>query len=750
TVVYAAGLWVGGMIDGNLRVAVAEYSYDYTPGRLSGCIDGASQFINGLDQSEYRVYKINAGDDATNPDYANWPFDQGAPYVDQNENGRHDWYEPPLIIGDQTLFSVYGDAHPGAHVNDLGTPYFPVGIEVQHTTFSFDRTDPLGNVIFIKYKIINKTCDTVEDTYISIWADPDLGGVYDDFVGCDTTLSLGYCYNAFNNDSMYGYAPPAVGFDFIQGPLVPSDNPDDVLVLPDGREFPGKTILDMSSFNLYLNGTDPDMGQETYWYMQGLDAKGLYGNPGGPNMDPTTGQATTFMCPGNPVSGTGWLDDEPSDRRMMLSSGPLTLDPWEDTDGDGEEELGEPGVQELMAAIIVARGFDRLHSIDILKAYDRLAQEAYDNNFEFGTYSRSLAPPPPNVTVEGGNFQINLNWDDFPETNYDDPNFEFEGYNIYQVDVGGETHPVLLATYDLVNGVTVIIQDGEVVQEGTNSGLSYSLELNHDYITDLPLYNSLSYYYAITAYAYNPDPPVHYLESWLAAPIAAIPVDPDSISGTILPVNHAVGNSFGRVEPLVIDPLSLTGHRYEITFSLGNDMTRWHLRDVTLDQFLLTDQENQGDDYNYSIVDGLMIRVIGPTLDFANFEVVANGAGPLFPPEGAAADFAGFPGLQPTVAQQVGQGLWFFHTADNGGTNDGGTFGSYTAFEDQVTRFGSNWPEILPYDYEMRFSGSIDNPGPGGGYAIEWFNDNNVFWVPFELWNIGIGTVDDDSDDYRM
>ena len=62
------------------------------------------------------------------------------------------------------------------------------------------------------------TASTLEDMYVSLWADVDLGGSTDDLVGCDTTLSLGYTYNATNNDQTYGAAPPAVGYDFFLGP----------------------------------------------------------------------------------------------------------------------------------------------------------------------------------------------------------------------------------------------------------------------------------------------------------------------------------------------------------------------------------------------------------------------------------------------------------------------------------------------------------------------------------------------------
>jgi len=54
------------------------------------------------------------------------------------------------------------------------------------------------------------------------------------------------------------------------------------------------------------------------------------------------------------------------------------------------------------------------------------------------------------------------------------------------------------------------------------------------------------------------------------------------------------------------------------------------------------------------------------------------------------------------------------------------------------------------YDYEWRFTGDNASPGVNGGYGIEAFVDDNVFWVPFELWNTGVGTPDDPSDDVRL
>ena len=49
------------------------------------------------------------------------------------------------------------------------------------------------------------------------WSNPDLGNAADDYVGCDTLLSLGFVYNGDNNDETgYGTPPPAAGYDFFQ------------------------------------------------------------------------------------------------------------------------------------------------------------------------------------------------------------------------------------------------------------------------------------------------------------------------------------------------------------------------------------------------------------------------------------------------------------------------------------------------------------------------------------------------------
>jgi len=344
TAVYASGLWIGAKVNGELRVAISEYSDEYVPGVMKD-----STF--SPDDPRFKIYKIYRGD-TTSSDYLNWPVEDGAP-VDSNGN--------PLFLGDETLWAVYNDADPSAHASNAGMTA-PLGVEVQQTTFAFDREEPVGNVVFLKFKIINKGPNTLDSTFVSLWSDPDLGGATDDLVGCDTSLSVGFCYNATNNDDIYGSTPPCVGYDFLQGPIVPGDPTDTAWV--SGEPRPGFKNLPMTAFNKYIIGTDPSSAVDTWNYMRGLDA--VVGQ-GAPYINPVTGDTTTFVMSGDPVTGTGWLDSIPADKRFMLSSGPFTMAP-----GD---------TQEVVAAIVLGRGADRLTSITAMKYNDRFAQSAFDNNF---------------------------------------------------------------------------------------------------------------------------------------------------------------------------------------------------------------------------------------------------------------------------------------------------------------------------------------------------------------------------------
>lgn len=601
TAVYAAGPWIAGKVNGEIRVAIAEYSFEYAPGPI---LPDGTPADPALDR--YRVYKINRGDGTENPDYAQWPVEDGAPV---NPDGT------PMVLGDQTLWAVYNDADPGVHTNMQTAP---LGVEIQQTTFGFDRTGPLGNVVFVKFLIINKGGNTIDSTYVSLWSDPDLGQFDNDLVGCDVETSFGFCYNGSNIDAQYGSSPPAVGYDFFKGPIG-----------DDGVELP------MTSFNKYINGTDPRTALQTYNYMKGLDPDGGVAD----HTDPITGQVKAFMVDGDPVTGAGWLDENPADRRLMLTAGPFTFAP-----GD---------TQEVVGAIIIGQGQDRLTSITAARFNDTFAQSAFDANFELPS-----PPPAPKVTVgvtgdHGGNGKIQLTWGDDSEVTSGD--YAFEGYNVYQGEsVAGPWRR--LATYDMVNGSAIIFDNefdegagvvvNSPVQFGGDSGIRRFIELTEDKVLGGRLVTGKTYYFAVTAYSLNESRSPKTLETSIT-PLADGRMTFKPLSDELIPANgivprgpiagarfntvevdsvveHTSGSSDGIVAVEVVDDTQVTGASYEVRFRETEAGTVWDLINLSSGQAVLSDMQqhaNLNDAITNPIVEGLLVRVTGPPLGMKDWDI---------------------------------------------------------------------------------------------------------------------------------
>ncbi|MBD3403625.1 hypothetical protein GF420_12075 [candidate division GN15 bacterium] len=320
---FAAGLWLGGKVNGDHRVAVSEYTSEYVPGPMAG---GTFQ----PDSPEFRVYRLHEDSLAGNPneDYTTWPIDQGAPI-----EGGH-----PLTRGDQHVWTVFNDADPDQHQAFPGASE-PLGVEARQSVWAEDAAGQ-QTIIRIQYDLHNKGGHTIDSFFISIWLDPDIGDAGDDLGGCDSANQMIFVYNGDNECTHYGATPPALGVKFEQGPMVPS--PGDTAYY-NGVPIPDYRNLGLYSANKYVNGTDPNDIMETYNYMRGLNADGS------PRVDPTTAEVTRFMLRGDPIAGTGWIDDDPRDCRIMASYGPMTFAP-----GDS---------QQVVFTMAVGQGLERIASL---------------------------------------------------------------------------------------------------------------------------------------------------------------------------------------------------------------------------------------------------------------------------------------------------------------------------------------------------------------------------------------------------
>lgn len=357
--VFTSGLIVVGRhrSSGLLRTSGQYYFTEYQPGPITGTFNTATNNVSvGADRNDttYRTYKISSGDtELSNPDYAHWPGNLGAPYNDQNGNGVWDpGTDTPRLFGDQTLWQVINDLDTAAH-KKVGTTA-PMGLEIRTMYYGFDRPGALGNTMFIKWTIINKSDASYDSTFFGLFSDVDMGDASDDIDGYDTTRALAYVYNGDNDDlgeSGYGSTPPSVGTAFLGGRPTVTPYAYPVWV----KSFPEINDLPMAN---------PEYPQNAFDYCRGLTKMGT------PNINPLTQQPARFAFTGDPVANTGWLKVNywnPADVRSFLSVGPVTLAP-----GD---------TQEVNAAVIIARSSDRLASLAMLRQYTDTVRSAFADNF---------------------------------------------------------------------------------------------------------------------------------------------------------------------------------------------------------------------------------------------------------------------------------------------------------------------------------------------------------------------------------
>jgi hypothetical protein len=167
-------------------------------------------------------------------------------------------------------------------------------------------------------------------------------------------------------------------------------------------------------------------------------------------VDPFSNTITRFPFAGDPVDSVGWIQTitvQPNDVRGLYSVGPITLAP-----GD---------TQEVMAAIIVGQGSDRLKSITSLRLKTDLVREFFDSNYKvYQTEDPPVSPPP--VPQEF-----------FALQNYPNP-FNPKTTIVYAVPHFDEQYPVSLKIFNVLG-----LEVARLVNEYQPGG-QYSVEWNAD------------------------------------------------------------------------------------------------------------------------------------------------------------------------------------------------------------------------------------------------------------------------------
>ncbi len=389
--IFNSSLWIGGResTSGQLHLSAERYrqlGVDYHAGPVSTLYDSlynqrwSRVWKLTTDDILHHIANYSSPSYTPIPDIAEWPAHGDttlgqlwnmAPFYDSNNSGV---YEPmagdyPLIRGNMALFFVFNDARsPNTESGGI-----PLGIEVHGMAYAFDQPHDsmLNNTIFMHYDIINRSSNQYDSTWIGVYNDFDLGWAYDDFVGTHVKHGAVYVYNGTPVDGSgqpwaYGANPPVFAMQLLGGPYMDPDgldNPNtdgygnplcDVSLnglnfgdgIPDNERlglthsiyyigagaapvFMADPIVDIDYYN-YLRAIWKDGSRMLYGY-NGHIATGAYGPETSfifPNESDTCHLGTGGIPPSGP---TFWSEEtagnQPGDRRIVASSGPITFHP---------------------------------------------------------------------------------------------------------------------------------------------------------------------------------------------------------------------------------------------------------------------------------------------------------------------------------------------------------------------------------------------------------------------------------------
>ena len=406
-----------------------------------------------------------------------------------------------------------------------------LGLEIESRYYQW--ANPLAeDIIFLIYKVTNKSESDLHEVTFGMWGDPHIGGPsnwQDDLSYFDRNINMVYAWDEDGVSDVTGRAPGYFGYKFLESPGQPYD----------GFDNDNDGMVDESR----SNGIDDDGDWDIEKHDIGIDGIPNTGDTGEDDGIPTAGDPFDPRQPGEP--NFEWTDLDESDMVGLtgFASPPFTSQNrisndhyvWENHLQAGEfdsanvDQAGDYIFIYSSGPMSLPAGEARRFSIALLVGQDYedltlnaiTAQDIYEKNYQF-----AKPPDKPFVTAVPGDEQVTLYWDAIAETSYDliSESYDFEGYVVYRsiepsfldqqtiTDANGSKflfEPLKMATgsparFDLVNdysGLSTIPYGdrGVFYNLGSNTGL------RHSFIDSNNVINGQTYYYAIVSYDHGDD-----------------------------------------------------------------------------------------------------------------------------------------------------------------------------------------------------------------------------------------------------
>ncbi len=253
-----------------------------------------------------------------------------APFFDVNANGL---YEPqlgdyPEIKGaHQAIFYIYSFLE----TNQTQSPPIETEVRVLARIYE-DVSSNIKRTVFFDYELRQAQLFQLNDYYISMFIDPDLGCFTDDYMGYNQDCEFAYVYNQDVMDgdsgcqcpaniSTFCEDPPIMAYAFLNKPTIDGN--------PNSDEIETSGFM---TFNASNPTTDlPTIGEQFYNLMKNSWADGTPLTYGGNGYNPGSEDFTNYCFPGNPSIDDEWSmcsEDQPQiDRRGLLNMGPFDLPP---------------------------------------------------------------------------------------------------------------------------------------------------------------------------------------------------------------------------------------------------------------------------------------------------------------------------------------------------------------------------------------------------------------------------------------